>query len=333
VARLPTQELMQALLTGRGSVAAGVLLRFLLLEPELRELCARFDLKPKGGFRIEKAPLHLLLPVLEKALLERDEVRDAVAAAVTAQAAAPAAEKTAPADPQRDRLVELKDQEIRRLKDEADQAREVAGRRGEHVEALQRRIDELMDEAAQIRAEREFLRRELDRLGKSPREPQDSDRDIVGFLRRVEQLETLNEELRRSLAVEATNIATLQAETDELRSKVPDWRKKTPQPPPADLPQQDAGVFPIPVFTPDFYRSLVDRDRRVVQAAFQAVFLLVSRGPSYPGLETKRLEGTSSLWSIRATIKHRVYFEFGQGEFKVLRLEDRREQDRFLRHK
>ena len=334
--RASSDELIQAVLAGRGAVPATLLLRFLLAEAALRELCGRFDLKPKGGFRVEKAPLHLLLPVLEKALLERDEVRQAVATALTAAAAPPPvpADKAPAGDAQRDRLLELKDQEIRRLRDEADKAREVAARRGERTEHLQRRIDELQDEAAQIRAEREMLRRELDRAGKAgDPEPGSADKEMVALLRRVEQLEALNEELRRSLALEATNIATLQAETEDLRSRVPDWRKKQPAPPPPDLPPIDTASFPIPVFSSEFYRSLAGRDRRVAQAAFQAVFLLVSRGPGYPGLETKRLEGTSSLWSIRATIKHRVYFEFGEGEIRVLRLEDRREQDRFLRHK
>jgi hypothetical protein len=69
-------------------------------------------------------------------------------------------------------------------------------------------------------------------------------------------------------------------------------------------------------------------------AAFLAIARLCHDGPCYPCLETKRLEGLDNLWSIRATIKHRVYFQGPtDGNFLVVGVEDREDQPTYLRRR
>ena len=87
----------------------------------------------------------------------------------------------------------------------------------------------------------------------------------------------------------------------------------------------------MPHFTAAFYRSLEGKERRAIERAIQAVFLFCTEGPSYPGLEVKALEG-HTLWSMRASLKLRVYFAMrSDGDIDVEALADREDQHTTLR--
>ena len=120
----------------------------------------------------------------------------------------------------------------------------------------------------------------------------------------------------------------LEARVEELEPLVPKGRRKKKRRPPP--PQPDA--FRLPHFTAAFYKTLEGKDRRSVEKAVQAVLLFCTEGPSYPGLEVKQLEGGTPLWSLRASLKLRVFFTVRtDGDVDVLALADREDQHTALR--
>ena len=61
------------------------------------------------------------------------------------------------------------------------------------------------------------------------------------------------------------------------------------------------------------------------------MFLFCDEGPAYPGLEVKQIEG-QDLWSLRASLKLRVYFRpRDDGDVEIIALADREDQKTALR--
>ena len=80
-----------------------------------------------------------------------------------------------------------------------------------------------------------------------------------------------------------------------------------------------------------FYKSLEGKERRSIERGVQAVLLFCTEGPSYPGLEVKQIEG-QEIWSLRASLKLRVYFELLEERcVEFVAVADREDQHTTLR--
>ena len=89
--------------------------------------------------------------------------------------------------------------------------------------------------------------------------------------------------------------------------------------------------LPVAALLPSFYKSLVGKERKSVERAFQAILLFCTEGHAYPGLEVKQLGGQDT-WSLRASLGLRVYFtQRPDGDIELLELADREDQHTTLR--
>lgn len=323
------RKLAERILTLGGQVPLALLLEVAVPVAQLRELARRHGLSPKGGFRIERAPAHVLAPLLaeQKDAARLDEVLATLlpspepkVAPADAAAAAAAADALA--------LLPLREAELQRLRDEVERLREAALRTREREADLARRL-ELAERDATV------LRASVQRLERPPvaGEPARTDRDLE---RRVRELEDEREgfvaadlALRRQLAHDQTQLRDLQKLVAELEELVPKSRRKRRQaereaePPPVE--------FRLPYFAVAFYKSLAGKDRRAVEQAVHAVLLFCTQGYGYPSLEVKQLGGQDT-WSLRASLGLRVYFRPRRdGDIDVLEVADREEQDTTLR--
>jgi hypothetical protein len=296
----------------------------------MRDLARELGLTPKGGFRLAKAPAHVLAPLLAE---QRDPERLEKALALLLPAAAPApaaADDEQPAGEEAvDPLLALRNAEIVRLRADLERAREAQIRAREREAELQRDLDHACNELARRRAEAEALRN-------APPAPPPPSRDDKEQQRRLKELEAEREgfreadrALRRQQAVDQTRIRELEAEVAELDALLPKGkRRRKPQPEPAP---SDDRRFLLPRFLPSFYKSLEGKERKAVERAIQAVLLFCTEGHGYPGLEVKQMGGQDT-WSMRASLGLRVYFRHRDGgDVEILELADREEQHTTLR--
>lgn len=123
-------------------------------------------------------------------------------------------------------------------------------------------------------------------------------------------------------ADQAARIRDLTTRNAELEELVPKGRRR--KAPKLEEPALGS-VFRLPILTPSFYKSLEGRDRRSSERVIQAVLLFSTEGPAYPGLEVKQIEG-QDLWSLRASIKLRVYFRQRHDTVEFLEVADREDQ-------
>jgi hypothetical protein len=320
---------------GKGAdLPLGLLLEHLVPVARLRALARRFGLSPKGGFRIEKAPARVLAPLLAevrepdrlddvlqlllppdpqpKPAADRDDGQDADAAAAEASP-----------------MLALRETEPARLRDELERAREAGARARERDAEAGRRIEQLERDLAVQRRDLERQRSIAERA--TPRGRGDTEAELR---RRVRDLEderegfvATDEALRRQLAVTQSRLRHAEQAVGELEELVPKGRRKQKQPPPPTEERR----FRLPWFLPSFYKSLVGKDRKAVERAFQAVLLFCTEGHSYPGLEVKQMGGQET-WSLRASLGLRVYFRsLPDGDVEFLELADREDQHTTLR--
>jgi len=326
------RKLAEKALAGGGNVPLQLLVEVLLPAAVLRELARNFGVSPKGGFRLDKAPAHALAPPLVAA---RDpELFDALLAALAAQTRpvddAGRVEVPATAAPDLAPLLELKEAELSRTRDELLRAREGATRALERESELRQRLDEATASASRLRAGHDRLRRAA---------PDDAARDDGdrGLRLRVHELElerdgwaATDAALRRQLAFNQSRMRELEETVAELEALLPKGkrrRKPIVEPPPAPADKR----FRLPYFAPSFYKSLDGKDRRSVERAFHAILLFCTEGHAYPGLEVKQLGG-QDMWSLRASLGLRVYFtNRDDGDVEFLELGDREEQHTTLR--
>ena len=163
-----------------------------------------------------------------------------------------------------------------------------------------------------------------------PTEPdRQTAKQLVDLQRDVAALSESEAGLRRLLALRDTRIRDLERQVEGLEALIPASRRRK-QKPMDELPATERR-FIVPWFQPGFYRSLEGKDRKAVERAFQAVFLFCTEGHGYPGLETKALGGTR-LWSVRASLKLRVYLAMrDDGDVDVIALADREDQDTMIK--
>lgn len=325
-ASVALKKLAERVLGKGADVPLALLLELAVPVRRLRELAQEFGLTPKGGFRLEKAPAHVLAPLLAE---QRDPKRlDAVLRLLLPPVAPPGGEPAAGPEDPADPLATLRDAELVRVRDELERTRESATRGREREAELARRLQQAEQEVV-------LLRREIThRQSTTPRV--DTPRDDKDLLRRVHDLESEREgfvaadaALRRQLAYNQSRLRELEAAHAELEALLPKGRRRKkplPEPPPAADRR-----FLLPRFTGAFYKSLEGKERKAVERAFQAILLFCTEGHAYPGLEVKQLGGQDT-WSLRASLGLRVYFrQLADGDIELLELGDREDQNTTLR--
>jgi hypothetical protein len=324
---LALKKLAERILAKGSDLPLAMLLELAVPVARLRDLARRQGLSPKGGFRIERAPAHVLAPLLaeQRAPEQLDEV---LALLVPAPVARPAAEASTAIPAEQAALFALREAESNRLRAEVERLREAAARTREREGDLTRRL-ELAER------DRVVLQGRLQQLQQSPA-PKQSPRDDASLRRHLRELEderegflAADEALRRQLAHNQTLLRDLMQTVAELEALVPKGRRRRQKA--AAEPEPVPAAVRVPYFAPSFYKSLVGKDRRAVERAVHAVLLFCTEGYAYPGLEVKQMGGQDT-WSLRASRGLRVYFRpRSDGDVEVLELADREEQHTTLR--
>lgn len=318
------RRLAERALKERATLPLAALLEAAVPVAALRALASDLALSPKG-FRIERAPARVLAPLLaertDPAELER-------VVALLLPTSAPKADESETSESDESEAVDhkaalrLQEQEVRRLRDELERARETSSRAAERESTMRQHGDQQEHELQQLRTE-------VKRLQNRPSTKVDPGTQVRDLQHRVRDLEqelearvAADEALRRQLAVERTTVRSLEDEVKELEALLPKGRRRKVAAPPPPEPAR----FRVPHFLPSFYKSLVGKERKSVERAVQAVLLFCTEGPAYPGLEVKKLGGQET-WSLRASLGLRVYFENrDDGDVDVLGVADREEQ-------
>ena len=326
---LSLRRLVEQVLRHGSEVPLALLLEQLVEPKRLRALAGKFGLSPKG-FRVERAPAHVLAPQLA-------EIRDAEKLdEILAELRPPPPPKRKSGDDAAHRvgeleaLLALRDGELARLRDELERARDATNRAREREAEQFRFIEQLEQELV-------LQRREGQREAKvSPSVDADLLQQIRALERKVRDLEgeregllASDEAMRRQLSHNRSRLREVEAINAELEELIPKSRrrKKKPLPP---LLEEERRVI-VPRFLPSFYKSLEGKERRSVERAVLAILLFCTEGHSYPGLEVKQLGGQNT-WSLRASIGLRIYFRpLPGGDIEVLELADREDQHTALR--
>jgi hypothetical protein len=328
---LATKRLAERILGKGGDLPLALLLELLVPVARLRELARSHGLSPKGGFRVDRAPAHVLAPLLaeQRDAARLDEVLGLLLPVGSSPAPTPAAEEPVAAPAEASALAALREAELARAREEVERLREAAARGRSRESELARRL-ELAER------DRAVLQASVARLERAPAErgqPAHGDRELQ---RRVQELEDEREgflaadnALRRQLAYVQTRRRELEQLVAELEPLVPKSRRqqraaaREAEPPPVE--------FRLPYFAPSFYKSLVGKERTAVERAVHAVLLFCTEGYGYPGLEVKQMGGQDT-WSLRASRSLRVYFRpRSDGDVDILELADREEQHTTLR--
>jgi hypothetical protein len=299
----------------------------------LRDLARKFGISPKGGFRIERAPAHVLAPLLAE---QRDAARlDEVLGLLLPATSRETEPESAPADgaphPGHEAagLLALREAEVARLRDEIERTRESLARAREREAELSRRLEASERDVVVLRQQSHRVEREQERPAPGSRTQQDLQQRVRDLEDERDGLLAADEALRRQLAHSRTRIRELEQTSSELEALVPKGRRRQRQA--AAEPPESARSFRLPWFLPSFYKSIEGKDRRSVERAVQAVLLFCTEGHSYPGLEVKQMGGQDT-WSLRASLGLRVYFRHrSDGDVEILELADREEQHTTLR--
>ncbi len=309
----------QALAAGRPALVE--LLRAQLEVAELRAIAKQFGFSPRGGFRLERAPKDVLARGIAE--VAGAPMIDAIVAAIDKRLGpAPAEPPADPAETAVEARRVLHEQQMQRLRERLERAEAAAERSRVRADEARHQVETAQMELTRLRAANADLGRQLERAAAA----RAGDPAVLHRLhereRELEAIVQAEEATRRRLSEQAARLRALESELEELLPLVPKGKRK-------QKPEQPALAdhFRLPRFTDRFYESLRDKDRRSVERAVQAALLFCVEGPSYPGLEVKQLEGGDGLWSLRASLKLRVYFRLrDDGDVEFLALADREDQ-------
>lgn len=333
-ASVSLKKLRERALEDGGSLSLALLLEHLAPVARLRALAVEFGVTPKGGFRIERAPAHVLAPLLAE---ERDPKRleQVLGALLSPPDAAGSQDDAGAGEKEREALQEarsllaLRDQEARSLRDQLERAREGAGRSQQRERELERQL---------LAAQEEVTRagRSAEEAKRAAAEARPVRKDDKALELRVRELEAERESMlaadeaaRRLSARDRSRVRELEDEVAELESLIPASRRRKKNPLPPALPEERS--FRVPHLQPSFYKSLESKERRSIERAWQALLLFCTEGHSYPGLEVKHIKGQDT-WSMRASLGLRIYFRpRADGDIDVLELGDREDQHTTLR--
>jgi hypothetical protein len=330
---VPLKKLTERVLGKGGDLPLVLLLELLVPVRRLRELAAELGLSPKGGFRLDKAPAHVLAPLLAE--LRDAEQLDRVLRLLVPTRTPDKAQADADPDPavaEATALAHLRGAELARARDELERARESAARARDRENDLARRLELAVQELALHRRAAE-PRAGSDGPGKATSGPAE-DKEL---LRRVHELAgeregllEAHEALRRQRAHDQSRLRELEATITELEALLPKGkRRRKPQPEP--VPEPAERRFLLPRFLQSFYKSLEGKDRKSVARAFAAILQFCTEGHAYPGLEVKQLGGQDT-WSLRASLGLRVYFRsLPDGDIELIELGNREDQNTTLR--
>jgi len=330
--------LTREVLKGKGSLSWSLVLEASVPAEVMRELCREHGLSPKGGFRLEKAGPRVLAPLLAE---QRDpklieSLVEALRAALQDVGDEPSPRREDPVPPPTavdpegwKARFEHARAELQRREKQLERERTAGARHRQRAEQLARRLDQYEEREVMLQREIARLRRELAEASAPPVAPGRDDAARQRELERdLEALEVAEAGLRRRLAVARTRERELEEQVGELEALVPKGRRRRRR---VEEPPQPAKRFVVPYLLPAFYKSLDGKERRSVERAVQALLLYATEGPAYPGLEVKQLGGQDT-WSMRASLKLRIYFRpRDDGDIDVLALADREDQATMLR--
>jgi mRNA-degrading endonuclease RelE of RelBE toxin-antitoxin system len=99
-----------------------------------------------------------------------------------------------------------------------------------------------------------------------------------------------------------------------------------------DEPEEAPAAWLLPVFTSEFYDSLVGWDRRIQRAALKQAFLL-SQDHHHPSLRALPLQGLPGYYRVRVATDVRLIYRRGerQDTVELCSLIDREDLDRYVR--
>jgi hypothetical protein len=320
------RALLREALESEGRVSLSRLVQELVPIDRLREVARQHDIAPKG-YRVERAPAARLIPLLVDPK-QPDVVEEVLQLLLDGRPVdpRPAGEETRRLE-ELEARIKLRDSDLAQVRRDLARCRSQAARQREREAELAARLDAAEGREAAAKAEIEDARRRaLSVANASTRD--DRDRRIRELEREVETLIHAEEQLRRMVAERQARVRVLEEQIADLETRVPKGRKA-----PKEVPQAPklADQFRVPHFSPGFYKSLEGRDRRHLEQTIQAALLFCTEGPSYPGLEVKQIEG-QELWSLRASLKLRVYFVFlDGGAVEFVSVADREDQHTTLR--
>lgn len=321
----------EAMETG-GRIGLATLVERAFPVTELRAMAQRHGIAPKG-FRVERAPPTKLATMLVDA--KRPDVLEETCRALLDHldsAGSPAAEtdeESLRIRREGEALVALRTKELTEARAELGRMRAHATAWRTRETELHRAAEDAELRAAKVRAELDKATRSAQRRPPQPRAPRvDDDRRVRDLEREREDLLKTESEQRRLIALRQARIRELDDRVQELLALVPKHKRDRKAAPAAPTLADD---FRVPYFLPSFYKSLEDKERRSIEKAIQAALLFCTEGHSYPGLEVKQIEG-QDLWSLRASLRLRVYFRFRHdGDVDFIALADREDQHTTLR--
>lgn len=321
----PVHALLREALEHDGRIALAKLAQELVPLEELRALARQHALSPKG-YRAERAPAPRLVPLLADP--RRPDVVEALVTLIVERHPPPVAAGDGKRTEELEALLRLRESELTAVRAELSRCRSQAARHREREAEQRARVEAAEERTAAARAEVEAVRRLGGSRNESVSGRDEQARRIRELEREVETFTIAEEQLRRMVALRQARLRELEEQVADLQQRVPKGRK--PHKEKLEAPRL-ADHFRVPHFTPSFYKSLENKERRHVEQAVQAALLFCTEGPSYPGLEVKQIEG-QELWSLRASLKLRVYFVFRHdGAVEFLAVADREDQHTMLR--
>jgi len=211
-----------------------------------------------------------------------------------------------------------------RAEKERDSSKELLAQARAEIAAREKTLGEVRDELSQVRSEHTRASAEVARLtaageGRAlsdARRLADENRSLSEKLRAAaEERDLLREKLAQKLTQERPAAAAVPAEAPEEA-----------------LPSaEEASTFLVPIFTREFYDSIVRWDRRMQRAAFDKVSLL-ARDWRHGSLRAIALEGLPGYYRIRIATDVRLIYRRGEGNtVEILSLIDREDLDRYIR--
>lgn len=327
-AALALKKLAERILAKGSDLPLAMLLELAVPVARLRAAARHQGLTPKGGFRIERAPAHVLAALLAE---QRDpeHLDEVLALLVPRHDAEPAAAPPSSALADVQALLALREAELARLRAETERLREAAARTRERESELVRRFELAERDRALLFARLQQRTEPTAATGPTARDDRDLQRRLHELEDEREGFLAADAALRRQLAHDQTRIRELLTTVAELEPLVPKGRRRRREP--AVEPEPPPTTFRVPYFAASFYKSLAGKERKAIERAVQAVLLFCTEGYGYPGLEVKQMGGQDT-WSLRASRGLRVYFRpRDDGDIEVLEFADREEQHTTLR--
>jgi hypothetical protein len=248
---------------------------------------------------------------------------------------------------QKEQLVALRTEDLRRAKEEAAARVESARKKGEEgreklqswLKEARAREAQAVDEAARARAAMEEAGRARERAEAALAAAKSTDEAAEAARARAaaRELEGKVGSLEARLARQDDRQRELEAEL-AARGR-PDAERPAPAPAPApaagaddDELEEAPATWLMPVYTREFYDSLEGWDRRIQRAAFKQAALL-AQDHRHPSLRALPLEGLPGYYRVRVATDVRLLYRRTerQNTVEILSLIDREDLDRYVR--